>query len=240
MFGQIKSVEVGKKLERLGNVAEVEKEKSRSFDIAFAEERAYLIKVVGNIESVSSEQAEALKKSASVVDAKPVVLSESVKEGVIYRRHGIPVMKSKTFLQIVRGKNVAVADRGCVKVPVKGVKKHREKKGLSRGALARLVGVSKEMIRRYEEGEAHPSKEVAEKMVEILGKGIVARYEFKSTKVKKAFIGKGPFEIGIRKRKPILVSLRDDDVRIRNLENVGEVLKAKTVFAKDKNVDEII
>ena len=80
-------VEIKRELEKKGEVAEVEKEKSRSFDIAFAEERAYLIKIVGNIESFTKDQAEALKKSAAIVNAKPVLLTESGNEGVIYKRH---------------------------------------------------------------------------------------------------------------------------------------------------------
>lgn len=233
-------MDIKKELERMGEVAEVEKEKIRSFDIAFAEERAYLIKVVGNIEGFTKEQAEALKKSASIANAKPLLLAENVKEGVVYQRHGVPVMRVKTFLSYLKGEKVAVADRGCVKVPVKGVKEAREKRGMSRNELARIIGVSVEMVRRYEEGEAYPSKEVAEKMVKVLGRRILCDFKFKSLKIRKAFIGKGPFEIGIRKKKPILISLKDNRVRIKNLERVSEVLKAEAVIAKEKDIDEII
>lgn len=231
---------IKKKLERKGEVAEVERERSRSFDLAFAEERAYLIKIVGNIESFTSEQAEALKKSAAIVNAKPVVLAESVKEGVVYTRHGVPTMRAKTFLEHLSGRKVAVADRGCVKVLIKNVRKIRERKGLSRGELARALGVSTEMVRRYEEGRAHPTEEVARKMVKILGKEILCSFRFESLKIRKAFIGKGPFEIGIREKKPILVSLRDDEVRVKNLERVSEVLDAKPVIVKEGNLEEIL
>lgn len=239
ILGVIDLVEIKKELEKMGSVAEVEKEKVRSFDIAFAEERAYLIKVVGNVESFTKEQAEALKKSASVANAEPLLLSKNAKEGIIYRRHGVPVMEPKTFITYLRGGCLAVADRGCVKVPVKNVREIRERKGISRKELAKALGVSVEMVRRYEEGKAYPSKEIAEKMVKMLGSRILDSLKFKTKKVKRAFIGKGPFEIGIRKRKPILISLKDTKIRLKNLERVSEVLKAKPVVVKEKGLDEI-
>ena len=67
------------KLKNKGDVAEVKEEKSRSFDLAFVEDRAYLIKVVGNADSLSKDSLEAFKKCASVVGAEPMVVSKKFK-----------------------------------------------------------------------------------------------------------------------------------------------------------------
>lgn len=223
------------RLKKTGKIAEVRDEKSRAFDIAYASDKAYLIKVVHNIESVSQEFAETIQKCASVVGAEPVVISERgkdlLRENVIYTRYGIPVMREETFVKVVKGDAVSIADRGGIKIPIKNLRPAMDKVGMSRLTLSKLLGVSVEMIRKYEGGSA-PGEEVAERLIEIFGEKIVSMPAYESPEIKRAFIGKAPFDLAIKKKKTILISFKSGPARLKNLENVSEVLGAEPVFAK--------
>lgn len=223
-------------LKRSGKFAEVIDERSRAFDIAYAEERAYMIKVMYNIESFNQEKADVLKKCASVAGAEPVVIScrgkELLRDDVVYKRFGIPVMKSETFASMIHGGQVSIADRGGVKVPIKGLKEAREKTGMARITLANLIGVSTEMVRKYESGLAEPGEEVAGRLIEVFGNKIISKPSFKGPEMRKAFIGKAPFDMAIRKIKTMLISFKSSPERIKNLENVADVLDAEPVVAK--------
>ena len=223
-------------LGRAGKLAEVTDERSRAFDIAYAEERAYMIKVMYNIESLNQEKAEVLKKCAAVAGAEPVVISsrgkELLKEDVVYKRFGIPVMRGETFASMIHGENVSVADRGGIKVPITGLREAREKTGMTRATLAKLLGVSTEMVRKYELERAEPGEKVAMRLVEIFGHKIIGKPSFKGEKITKAFIGKAPFDMAIRKDKTMLISFKSSPERVKNLEGVSDVLDAEPVIAK--------
>ena len=232
------------KLRKKGELVEVKDEKSRSFDFAFVEDRAYLIKMVGNADSLNKDNLEAFKKCASVVGAEPMVISKKFKEklakGVVYQRYGVPVMGGETFLEYLKDKHIAVADRGCVKVPIEHLREAMESHNMSRNLLAERLEVTPEMVRRYEEGQATPSKDVAVKLEEILGKDIFKEVYFGVEQKERAFIGQGPFEVAFKKSKgTFLVSLKDHKARIRNLEKVADVLGAEPVVAKGKNLKDL-
>jgi len=223
-------------LNKRGKLAEVKDERSRAFDIAYAEDRAYLIKIVHNIESLSKEKAELLKKCASVVGAEPIVISErgkdSLKEKVIYNRHGINVIHHTTFVNILNGQPVSVADRGGIKVPIMNLKNAREKIKMTRATLSKLLGISTEMVRKYEHG-ADPSENVAKRLLEIFGQKIRRCPHTEIIKLEKAFIGKAPFDLAYQKKnKSVLVSFSSKENRVKNLENVSDVLDAEAVIIK--------
>jgi predicted transcriptional regulator len=224
------------RLKRSGDLAEVTCEKSRAFDIAYAEEKAYLIKVVHNIESFNNEKAAVLMKCASVVGAEPVVISgkgkEVLKENVVYNRHGVNVMNQNTFVNVVNGLGVSVADRGGVKVPIRGLKEARESIGMTRNTLSKLLRVSAEMIRKYESG-ADPGEDVAKRLVEIFTTSILDFPHKTLEPIRKAFIGKAPFDVALRGRKITrLISFKSDRQRVKNLEGVSSVLGAEPVILK--------
>ncbi len=231
------------KLKGKADVAEVKDEKSRSFDMAFVKDRAYLIKMVGNADSLSKDSLEAFKKCASVVGAEPMVVSKKFKrklaKGVVYQRYGVPVMGGETFLKYLEDKHVALADRGCIKVPIENLRKIRESHNMSRNLLAEKLDVTPEMIRRYEEETATPSREMAKKLESILGKGIFSEVHFGIEKQDRAFIGRAPFEVAFKKEKVFLVSLKSHKRRVRNLEKVADVLGAEPVVAKGKDLKEL-
>lgn len=234
---------VVEKLKKKGELAEVRDEKSRSFDFAFVEDRAYLIKMVGNADSLSKHSLEAFQKCASVVGAEPMVVSKKcrgkLKKDVVYQRYGVPVMSGETFFNYLGDEELAVADRGGIRVPIKCIREAREEENMSRNLLAEKLDVSPEMVRRYEEGQATPSREVADKLKEILGKQIVKRIHFDVEERKRAFIGKAPFEVAFKKNKTFLVSFKDSPKRLRNLEDVADVLGAEPVVSKDRKLEDL-
>ena len=233
-------VEFKRELRRKGAYAEVTCERSRTFDIAFSQERAYLIKIVTNIEGLSRDVAEDLAKSASVINAEPIVISDhgkgALKEGVVYRRHGVPVMRKETFLRLTRGEHVSLADRGGVKIPIKGLRELREEVRMSRNSLAKLLGVSIEMVRKYEECMAEPGEEVARRLVEIFGEKVLAQPSFEREGLKRAAPMKAPFDLAIRKKKAVLISFKDTRERVRDLKKVSEVLDAEPVVGEPDKV----
>jgi predicted transcriptional regulator len=230
-------VDFKRRLGKSGKVAEVREERSRAFDMAYSGERAYLIKIVHNIESVNKEQAETIKKCASVVGAEPMFISDhgksALKKNVVYKRHGIPVMKRDTFLQIIRGDRVLMADRGGVKMPIRELNPAMKRVGMSRKTLAKLLGVSDEMVRKYERGLASPGEDVAKRLVNIFGEEILGRVRYEKVEMKRAFIGKAPFDMAVKKEKPILISFKSSKKRVKNLEGVSDVLDAEPVVAKN-------
>ncbi|MBR9680138.1 MAG: helix-turn-helix domain-containing protein [Candidatus Altiarchaeota archaeon] len=233
-----------KRLEKRGNVATVEDEKSRAFDIAFAEERAYLIKLIGNIESISISQAESLKQSAAVVGAEAVIVSkrgkDELKPGVAYFRHDVPVMRDDTLMDYLNGEKLAVADRGGIKCPTQNIRELRLEKGLSRSALGKMLGVSKEMIKKYEIGSS-PGKVIAEKIKKVLGDSALSKLKFDRQRIDRAFIGRAPFELAFRQKKELfLVSFKENSQRLKNLNRVADVLGAEPVLARERGFDELI
>ncbi|TRO61992.1 helix-turn-helix domain-containing protein [Candidatus Bathyarchaeota archaeon] len=233
--------DLAKRLGKSGKVAEVCAEKSRAFDIAYAGERAYLIKIVRNIESVNKEQAETIKKCASVVGAEPLFISDHgklpLKKNVVYTRHGIPVMRHETFLQVAHGNLVSMADRGGIKVPIRDLTPAMKKVGMSRMTLAKLLGVSTEMVRKYERGLADPGRDVARRLVNIFGQNILREVKYESPDVRRAFIGKAPFDLAVKRKKPMLISFKSSPKRVKNLEGVSDVLDAEPIVAK--NLDDL-
>lgn len=228
------------RLKKDGKVAIVRDEKARAFDIAYSGEKAYLIKIVHNIESVSTDFADTIKKCASVVGAEPIVISERgkevLREDVVYSRHGVSVMREETFMNFISGEPLGVADRGGIKVPIEDLKPAMEKVGMSRQTLAKLLGTSTEMVRKYEKGSA-PGEEVAKRLVDIFGKTIVSKHSFKSFEVKRVFIGKAPIDMAIKKKKSLLISFDSSPRRVDNLKKVSDVLDAEPIIGK--KLDEI-
>ncbi len=228
------------KLKALLDVVMVRKERCRSFDLAGIGEKKFVIKFIKNVESLSEDQAKALRDASSILGAEPIVISERGKEalqkGVVYYRHNVPVMNLKTFLMYLEGEFLKLATRGGIKVPIKDLRSFREKAGLSKSELAKKLGVSVEMVRKYEEGSA-PSPEIAEKLKEIFGDEILAKPDFKVEEKERAVIMKAPFEIGIKKSRTLLISLKWSEIREENLTNIAELFGAEPVFIEKDELE---
>ncbi|MCS3901936.1 transcriptional regulator [Methanococcus voltae] len=135
-----------------------------------------LIKVLKNIDSLSSEQSQELYKIASIVSATPLIIGSRTRNSlmedeVVYERHHIKAITPKTFKNQIAGRPpVVYADRGGFFVNIDGnvLKRTREQLNISVGELAEISRVSRKTIYKYEQNEANPSAEVAIKIEEYL------------------------------------------------------------------------
>lgn len=151
--------------------------KGSCFDLAAS--RLFLllfVKVLQNIDSLTEEQAEDLKRLAKLFEASPLIVglrskNEELEEGVVYERHGIYALNPQTLYDIlVENELPAIfAERGGFYVRVNGeyLRELRERHGYSIGELAELLGISRKSLQNYEREEQAMSIEVALRLEEL-------------------------------------------------------------------------
>lgn len=134
------------------------------------------IKVATNIDTVTEEQAEDLKRLSRFFRASPLIVGVKTKnteleEGVVYERFGIYALRPETLYDIlVENELPAIfAERGGFYVRINGelLRELREKHGYSVNELARILGVSRKSLINYERGEQAVSLEVAVRLEEL-------------------------------------------------------------------------
>lgn len=147
---------------------------SRVFTLLF-------VKVVGNIDTVTEEQAADLKRLAKVFKASPLIVGLRTKGGeleedVVYERFGIYALRPETLYRVLLEEELPVvfAERGGLYVRVNGelLRMLREKHGYSVNELAQLLGVSRKSLQNYERGEQAVSLDVAIRMEEIFDEAL--------------------------------------------------------------------
>ncbi len=156
--------------------------KPRCFDIvARRGDTTLLIKVLYNADSLKPEMAADMKLVAKLLKASPLVVGERFKSdylerGVVYNRYGLPVTNTATFYDfVVEGVPPMVysAPGGYyVRLNSEKIREAREKLGMTIGTLARLLGVSRRVVKKYEEG-SDTSLENAARLEEVLGEFVI-------------------------------------------------------------------
>ncbi|RAP51438.1 MAG: transcriptional regulator, partial [Methanosphaera sp. rholeuAM270] len=136
-----------------------------------------ILKILVNVDSLTSAQAEELSKIAGTFLASPIIIGLKSKhtlleEDVVYERHEIPVITPQTLCNIVVNDihPEIFAKRGGYYVKIDGqlLKQLREEKNLSLKELADMSHVSRETIYRYEQGNSQTYPETAFRIEEIL------------------------------------------------------------------------
>lgn len=142
-------------------------------------EETFIIKSVKNIDSVSEKQAKELGKLCTILESNPIIVGErsnlgKLEDGKVYKRYGITAMNLKTVERIIDGRITVKKKKGRETVPIdpEALREERMKRGMSLSELARVLGVSKETVYRYEHGLMEPSYDKARKLEEIFGQGI--------------------------------------------------------------------
>ncbi|WP_297464373.1 transcriptional regulator [Thermococcus sp.] len=150
------------------------------------------IKVALNIDTVTGEQAEDLKRLASFFNASPIIVGLKTKnaeleEGVVYERFGIYALRPETLYDILIGNELPAifAERGGLYVRVNGplLKRLREERGYSINELAQLLGVSRKSLINYERGEQAVSLEVALRLEELFDEPIARPIDVLNSRV---------------------------------------------------------
>ncbi len=159
-------------------VTDLVETKRRCFDIvARREDVILLLKVLYNVDSLKSEMAEEMKLVGKLLKASPIVVGERfthdyLERGVVYNRHGLPVINTATFYDfIIEGEYPFVysAPGGYyVKLDKDKIRQARERLDLSLGDVAKTLGISRRAVKKYEEG-IDTTLENAIKLEEVLG-----------------------------------------------------------------------
>jgi putative transcriptional regulator len=142
----------------------------KSFDVAARRGRdLLLLKVLANVDAFDDATGLEMRRLGDYLDATPVVVGlrtrdEDLEPGVVYFRHGVPVLSPDTAMELfVEGMTPLVyAAPGGLYVNIDGdvLRDEREKRDWSLGQLANELGVSRRTVSKYEDG-MNASVEVA-------------------------------------------------------------------------------
>ncbi|HDD60513.1 MAG: hypothetical protein DRN42_02870 [Thermoplasmata archaeon] len=132
------------------------------FDIiARSPEGLILIRTLTNVENMTKEQADELKKIGKVLSARILVVGRKNIQGemaddVVYFRFGLPVITPTTLrnLLVERIPIYAFTAPGGIYVNIDGevLRRARREMGLSLGNIAQHLGVTRRAAKMYEEG----------------------------------------------------------------------------------------
>jgi putative transcriptional regulator len=163
-------------------VSEPHNIRSISFDvIARRDKQLLIIKALTNIDSLSTDDADQLRILANAMGGSPMVIglhssSAKLEHGILYSRFGIPIISEATFHEhILEGVPPFVyAAPGGLYVRLDGelLRKIREDRNISLGALAEIAGVSRKAIQMYESGMG-AMIDIAARLEEFLNEPIV-------------------------------------------------------------------
>ncbi len=160
-------------------------------EIIREDEYIVVAKNVKDAEEISTKTAEGLRSFSVFLEGLPIVVSErsageKLEDNIVYTRYRLPVVTRSTLERLVGGSEepLIYISKGGVYVKLRGeeLKRIREEKGLSRGELARLLGVSRRTVLYYEKGLSDASLQVAAKMEEYIGDRVFARLTLKELK----------------------------------------------------------
>ncbi|WP_297549209.1 transcriptional regulator [Thermococcus sp.] len=150
------------------------------------------IKVVSNIDTVTEEQAEDLKRLAKLFNASPIIVglrskNAELEEGVVYERFGIYALRPETLYDVFMNNELPAifAERGGLYVRINGqlLKELRERHGYSINELAGLLGVSRKTLLNYERGEQAVSLDVAIRLEELFDEPLAEPIDVLNAKV---------------------------------------------------------
>ncbi len=147
-----------------------------AFDIiAKNESETYLIKVTYNIDTIRSDVVIEMQRFSVSFKISSLIIGVRsgaglLEDGILYFRHGMPIMTLGTFKEYVKGNRPYIySGPGGYYVPIDGKKMQeaRVSSGCSIGYVSGKIGLSRRSISLYESGSS-TTLDVFEKLVEIL------------------------------------------------------------------------
>ncbi len=155
----------------------------KSFDVAARRgEDVLLLKILGNIDAFDGSTGAEMRRLGTYLNATPMVVGlrtrdEDLKPGVVYFRHGVPVLSPDTALDLfVEGVPplIYAAPGGLyVNIDSEVLADAREDRDWSLGKLAQELGVSRRTVSKYEDG-MDASVEVAAELEELFDAPLTA------------------------------------------------------------------
>jgi putative transcriptional regulator len=139
-----------------------------------------IIKTLSNVEALSSECARELKSLSALLEAAPLVVGERMKnsglsDDIVYDRHGVHVINPHTLEDLVNDDLPCVySKRGnyCVKINPNSLAQARVNAGFTQNSLAKILGVTKQSVYRYE-NTGTVNIDIFEKLMGLFGSDIM-------------------------------------------------------------------
>ncbi len=154
-----------------------------SFDIVCRRDNMLLVvKVLANIDGFGKANAAEMKTLSRLLKGSPVVVGErcgagDLEEGIIYLRHDVPILTFGTVKEYIEEgvpPFIFAAPGGLyARIDPEVIRKARQERGLSLGALADIAGVSRKAIQMYEMGTMSATLPVVDRLEKYLGEPIV-------------------------------------------------------------------
>ncbi|WP_158855356.1 transcriptional regulator [Halorhabdus sp. CUG00001] len=148
----------------------------KSFDIAARRGRdTVLVKILGNIDAFDAQTGAEMRRLGEYLEATPMVIGlrtrdEELKPGVVYFRHGVPVLSPDTamdlFVEEVPPLIYAAPGGLYVNIDSDVLADARRDEEMSLGKLANELGVSRRTVSKYEDG-MDASVEVAAELEDL-------------------------------------------------------------------------
>lgn len=158
----------------------------KSFDVAARRgEELLLVKILGNIDGFDGRTSAEMRRLGEYLSATPLVIGlrtrdEALNPGVVYFRHGVPVMSPDTamdlFVEDVPPLIYAAPGGLYVNIESETLVEERQERGWSLGRLAKELGVSRRTVSKYEDG-MNASVEIAMELEEIFERPLATPVE---------------------------------------------------------------
>ena len=155
----------------------------KSFDIAARRgDDVVLLKVLANVDAFDGSTGAEMRRLGEYLEATPLVIglrtrNEDLKPGVVYFRHGVPVLSPDTALDLFVEEvpPLIYAAPGGLYVNVDGdlLSEVRSDREWSLGKLASELGVSRRTVSKYEDG-MNASVDVAAELEEIFDRPLAS------------------------------------------------------------------
>lgn len=146
--------------------------------------QSFILKFFKNIDNIKDETIKGIKILSKLFKANPLLIGiknryQEIEDNTIYIREDLPIITIGTLENILKKKlfPFVLIRRGGGIVFLNGelMKELREEQRISRKELSEKIGVTKRTICSYESENMRPSKEIAEKIKNILDNSEIFR-----------------------------------------------------------------
>lgn len=155
----------------------------RSFDLAARRGDLFLLlKILSNIDGLNEQTAMEVRRLSKHLFASPLLVGEKTRDqflerGAVYFRYGIPTLSLPTLADCIIEEELPLvyAAHGGLYVQIDGVRMRqlRLERGISLGALASELGVSRRTISKYETESMDTSVDVALRLEEVFEQELI-------------------------------------------------------------------
>jgi len=159
----------------------------RSFDLAARRGGVLLIlKILSNIDGLNEKTAVEIRRLAKYLSGNPLLIGDKTRDhglegGVVYFRYGVPTMSFRTLADWIVDDipPFVYAAHGGLYVKIDGrlLRRLRLESGISLGALASELGVSRRTVSKYEIESMDTSVDVALRLEELFGQELIKPVE---------------------------------------------------------------